>query len=415
MNSRGAQAAVSILTVGLFLTACGEGQEDPSATGSSTSASPASPSEGSGPEASGGKNASGGKEAKGPNGLAPQPDFNESLPADVTAAQLEELIAEQRIPVAPTHGGAFETMTNALTLQPRHDVMLFGDSMTQQGVDPEVLGELLSEEAGREVSVFNAASSRARWGVNTLVARYAASIDKLPDVAVLVVSTRAAENDAFYSGEVQHTPFSHVVEGCDRPAADTWTAQDATTCRRDVRDLRFRYRQGGGQVEWALDGNPLQQTLNFRKGSHVLANGQITHPGISEAAARKASEERGERGFPGFPTTQDAAVEQFTELVDFLESEGVTVITTEVPYTPAHQDTLEEMGRDYDQRRQEAARSLAEAAGVEHFPVDRFGSWWGDGSSRDAIHLAPEGAKGFSRQLVEDVPGFGDAVVAGLD
>ncbi|WP_374929085.1 hypothetical protein [Kytococcus sedentarius] len=108
-------------------------------------------------------------------------------------------------------------------------------------------------------------------------------------------------------------------------------------------------------------------------------------------------------------------MEQFTALVDFLESEGVTVLTTEIPYPPVHQDTLEELGRDYDARRQRVAASLAEAADAEHFPVDRFGAWWGDGSSRDAIHLAPEGAKDFSRQLVEDVPGFSDAVGAGLD
>ncbi|WP_374929084.1 hypothetical protein [Kytococcus sedentarius] len=239
MNSRGARPVVLLLSLGLLVTGC------------------------TGPQGSPGADDTTGVDSS--DGLDPQPDFNQPLDDDVTAEQLQSLIDERRIPVAPTHGGAFETMTNALTLQPRHDVMLFGDSMTQQGVDPQVLGELLSEQVGREVTVFNAASSRARWGVNTLVARYAASLDKLPDVAVLVVSTRAAENDSFYSGEVQHSPFSHVVEGCDRPAKGTWTEADAETCRRDVEDLRFRYRDGGGQVQWALDGNPLQQTLNFRQ------------------------------------------------------------------------------------------------------------------------------------------------------
>ncbi len=347
--------------------------------------------------------------------MEPGPDFNEPLAKDVTVEQLEELIAQHKIPVAPTHGGAFETMTNALTLQPAHDVMLFGDSMTQQGIDPEVLGEELSQKAGREVSVFNAASSRARWGINTLVARYAASQDKLPDVAVLVVSTRAAENDVFYSTDVEHTPFSHVVEGCDRPLGESWTDQDAAACERDRDDLRHRYRNGGGQVQWALDGNPLQQTLDVRKGTRVLANGQITHPGISADEAREVSRARGERGFPGFPHRQQQATDQFAGLVEFLESEGVSVISTEVPYTPPHQETLENLGRNYDQRRQTAAREVAEAAGITHFPVQSFGSWWGDGSSRDAIHLAPEGAEDFARQLVHDVPGFSDAVVEGLD
>src|SRR3546814_15757537 len=57
------------------------------------------------------------------------------------------------------------TMVNAVTnLDSAPDVMLFGDSMTQQGVDPEVLGKELAKEAGSEVVAFNGASSRARWG-----------------------------------------------------------------------------------------------------------------------------------------------------------------------------------------------------------------------------------------------------------
>lgn len=90
-------------------------------------------------------------------------EYKQPLAAEVTDEELRQLIDEQMIPVGPTHGSTFETMINAMTLQDPHDVILFGDSMTQQGIDPGQLGQRLSEAAGSQVSVFNAASSRARW------------------------------------------------------------------------------------------------------------------------------------------------------------------------------------------------------------------------------------------------------------
>lgn len=395
--------AVSLL---LPLAACDDPGSDPTSSPTSTS---------------GGSSATSSAAADAPYAptrttrLPDGPVFNQPLPDDVTTDEIQDLVDEHRIPVGPTHGGVFETMTNAMTLQPRHDVMLFGDSMTQQGIDPKVLGDRLSEQAGREVTVFNAASSRARWGINRMVARYAESVDRLPRVAVLVVSTRAAERDNFYTGTVQHTPFSHAVEGCDRPSSKSWDQRAEDECDKDVSDLRYRYRFGGGQVEWARDGQPMQQKITISSTSRLLSNGMIEHPSVTRAESEKISKERGERGFPGFSTVHDDAVEHYRDLVDLLESKGVTVVSTEIPYTPAHQATLESMGRDYDAKRQEAAAELAERGGTEHFPVQRFGDWWGDHSSRDAIHLAPEGAEDFADQLVDDTPGFADAVTAGLE
>src|SRR3546814_717163 len=102
----------------------------------------------------------------------PTVKFNQPLSPDVTEQQLQKLLNESAVPIAPAHGGAFETMVNAVTnLDSAPDVMLFGDSMTQQGVDPEVLGKELAKEAGAEVVAFNGASRRARGGVNRSLAR----------------------------------------------------------------------------------------------------------------------------------------------------------------------------------------------------------------------------------------------------
>jgi len=244
-----------------------------------------------------------------------RPTFDEPAPTDVTAAEITGLLEDGLLPLAPAHGGAFETMVNSLDAQPAFDVMLLGDSMVQQGVDPAVMSTELSG-VGADVTVFNAASSRARWGINLMLAKHLTQTDKTPRVALVGITTRAGENDLFYSSEASRSPFSAVVEGCDRPRTSTWTPGVESSCRRAVTD-------------------PLQ------------------------------------------------------------------VISFELPHTPAHQDNLQEVGRNYDQRRQRVATELATAAGIPHIPVDRFGSWWGDGDSRDAIHLAPLGAAKFTRQLLD--------------
>lgn len=343
------------------------------------------------------------------------PIFGGELTQDVSDEELQEALDDDRLPPGPTHGTTFEVMTNAITLQEPHDVMLFGDSMTQQGVDPARLGERLSEQAGEEVTVFDAASSRARWGINKMMVQHAINEDRLPKVAVVMISTRAPENDDFYSSEIQKTPFSHAVEGCDREISEQWTEADAEECRRDVDDLAYRFRDAEGRVERALAGEEMPQDIIVDEDSRLLDNGYLAHPSVSEAKARETGEKRATRGGVGWPHNEEQATGRFTEMVQMLEDEGVTVISAEIPYTPGYQDPLEREYPGYDERRQTAAANLADSAGIEHFPVDAFGDWWGDGSSRDEIHLAPEGAADFADQLVDDTPGFADAVTAGLE
>lgn len=344
----------------------------------------------------------------------PTVKFNQALTQDVTPEQLEDWTAKNLLPLAPAHGGAFETMTNALRIaDPAPDVIIFGDSMTQQGLDPAELGNLLAEAAGEEVIAFNGASSRARWGMNLLLAHYVVSLEDPPSVALMGISTRAAERDDFYTSEGAKSPFSSLVEGCDRPASDTWGEADAERCERDVADPLFRFRTGGDQVARAQEGQPAQTSLRIREGSQLRSDGFMIHPGVSAAEAKEISDTRMERGFPGFPTVHDEAVADFGEAAELLRSHGVTVLAFEIPYTPVHQANLEEAGRDYDARRQDAAQALTTPHEVPLFAVDEFGDWWGDGDSRDAIHLAPQGAAKFARQLTE-TPGFLEEVQAGL-
>ncbi|MGH3383349.1 MAG: SGNH/GDSL hydrolase family protein [Nocardioidaceae bacterium] len=331
------------------------------------------------------------------------------MPADVTDEQIEQWIADNRLAEAPTHGMAFETMVNNLWRDGAPDVLLLGDSMTQQGVDPAILGDALAQQAGQSVRVFNAASSRARWGVNRLVVRYAERHDVLPKVAVIGISTRAAEGDLFYRDEVSREPLSSVVEGCDRD----WRSAEERRCVRDREDLLFRFRSRPDQVAQAQAGVQLSHAYRVDADSILRPDGYLAHPSMTVAQVEKTSDQRMKRGFPGYPTIHDEAKASFKEMVGLLRENGVTVLAFEIPYPPPHQANLEAAGRGYDAKRQQSARRLAASADVPLFEVDRFGDWWGDGSSRDALHLAPKGAAGFARQLAE-MDGFSDTVVDGL-
>lgn len=332
-----------------------------------------------------------------------------------SAGELQTLLDDGLLPPGTSHGIAIETMTDALAGRPRPDVMLFGDSMTQQGVDPIALGDALKESAGRQVTVFNAASSRARWGVNLMVARHAEESGRLPKVAILMISTRAAERDNFYATTVQHTSFSHVVEGCDRETSEDWSESDEEACRLDLDDLTVRYATAGGQVLRAREGLRPPESMDFpARDATLRSDGFIGYRGTSISRVETLAAARVDGRNPGLPHVSDDALEQFTALVDLLEGEGVTVLAAEIPYSPPYQRALTGLSDDHEQRRQRAATALAEAGGIELFPVDGFGDWWGDRSSRDEIHLSAEGASDFADQLVGDTPGFADAVVEGL-
>lgn len=247
-----------------------------------------------------------------------------------------------------------------------------------------------------------------------MMARYIVADQDVPKVALLGITTRAGENDLFYRDDASVTAFSAVVEGCDRPTSEVWTGGRERACEKSQDDLVFRFRNGGGQIEWARAGYQLQTSLQLDQGSRLRADGMILHPGVDAEEAQAISDERMERGFPGFPRNDDEATEEFAETVEELEGAGVTVVAFEVPYTPVHQDNLEDAGRDYDAKRQEVARVLAASANVPLFPVERFGPWWGDGDSRDAIHLSPQGAGSFTKQL-NAIPGFNAEISKALD
>jgi len=135
---------------------------------------------------------------------------------------------------------------------------------------------------------------------------------------------------------------------------------------------------------------------------------------VTEEQAREQAEKRLDGHVPGFPHVDDIAVDNFGTTARILQEHGATVLAVSIPYAPSYQDALVDRWPEYNQRRMNAARTITDRTDVPLYMVERMGDWWGDGDNRDEFHLAPQGATEFTQQLLEDVPGFRDALEKGL-
>lgn len=333
---------------------------------------------------------------------------NGPLSPEYTDAKIERWIRQGKLPEAPSHGDVFLTMANTLWRDGPHDVVVFGDSMAQQGFDPQALSDAVEGSTGQPVRVFNAGSSRARWGVNRMLVRYAERHRVLPKVALLAITTRAAEDDAFYANDVSTRPFAAVTDGC----ADSRSAKRRAECERERSDLRFRFRGREDMMEAAAAGKQWPASMWVRDGVRLRSDGLLAHPSVTVRQVESDSRRRLEHA-PGNPHVDEAAQAEFRETVEILRRNDVTVIAFSMPYTPVHQNNLESEYPGYDKRRTDAATELTASVQVPLFQVESFGAWWGDGDSRDAIHLSEAGGGSFVRQLW-GMPGFADAIHGGL-
>src|SRR5688500_12457855 len=106
------------------------------------------------------------------------------------------LIAADRLPPARAHLRDFEIMWMNLARQGVPDVLILGDSVTQQGIDPAVLASELGSQSGRDVTAYNAASAAAGFGMNLSIARQLAREGRLPGVAIVGIQPGAITSDA---------------------------------------------------------------------------------------------------------------------------------------------------------------------------------------------------------------------------
>lgn len=315
------------------------------------------------------------------------------------------LIATDRLPVAGAHAPEFEVTWQNLSRLGTADVLILGDSVSQQSIEPAVLSAQLEQELGRPVSVFNAASPGGRMGVSRVMVEELAREGRLPRVAIVGVFTGTLKEDETYRFFFSLTPMGGLFSDCER-----WLGYAAQL------DCRF----GNVSAAWRWRGHPdrILQALATTVPRHLFSGGLLLREdgfregrgaSLAKLQAQMDSADLRRRLFV-FPAD---ARQDYVRLIDVLRSHGVAIVPVAIPDTPPMTERLEQMQPGRHQLFRQALDVLEEDTGLAFVDPVAFGSWWGDGMARNFVHLSAAGAVKFTRQLWR-MPEFRDGVLARL-
>jgi hypothetical protein len=315
------------------------------------------------------------------------------------------LIATDRLPVAAAHTVEFEITWTNLARIGTPDVLILGDSVSQQGMEPGVLSTLLSDEVGRPVSVFNASSPGGRIGVNLAMVEQLAREGRLPRVAIIGLYPGTLNNDLTFTDVFAVTPMGALFTACQR----TTSLAEALDCQFGSVSAAWRWRGHPDRLLRAFE-RPVPHTI-VTGGLHLRADGFREGRGVSleRLQAQLDGADLRKRLF----AFSDEVAQRYVELVDSLRSRGVVVVAVAVPDTPALAARMERLEPGRRGMFRGALDTLQQMSGLRFVDPVAFGSWWGDGAARNFNHLSVRGAAQFTRQLWE-MPDFHDPLVAGV-
>ena len=302
------------------------------------------------------------------------------------------LIAADRLPPARAHLRDFEIMWMNLARQSVPDVLILGDSVTQQGIDPAVLASELSSQSGRDVAAYNAASAAAGFGINLSIARQLAREGRLPDVAIVGIQPGAITSDASLREIFLPTPMGMLFTGCSRMSR----YEEVLDCQLTQVSALWRWRGTPLRIVDAVR-RPFPDTS--RRDRLTLRTDGFRAGDASRMRRISRQVDRWLEREPDNLTLGEDAAAAYRELVRFLVEAGVHVVPVALPENPLLTAALVERYPDWDDRWRTALARLEAEGGVPIVRVDSFGSWWTDGSSRDVKHLSQEGAAALTRQV----------------
>ncbi len=330
------------------------------------------------------------------------------LPLVALEAGVRILVATGRLPVAAAHLGNVEYAWASLARRGTADVILFGDSMTQQGIDPKTLADQLEPLVGHRPSTFSLASPGGGFGVNLGLAEQLAREGRLPKVAIVGVSYSSIETDSTFQDAFAPSPMGQLFTDCSRESG----LDNVVSCKASEVSMLWRWR---GRMKRVL-GSVL----------HPLATGSIKAPGgflvrpdgfregkPSTVAEIQAQIPQALADQPANLAVGAGVEDSFVSLVRTLVNGGTTVVLVGVPVSPVYQAALATARPAWEGQRLAAVAQLSAAAGMPIVDPVSLGSWWTDGSSRDVNHLSKQGAPLFVQQLMS-MPAFADPIVARL-
>jgi hypothetical protein len=327
------------------------------------------------------------------------------LPLVVMEVGIRVLISSDRLVVAASHDPALELTWMDLQRAGHQDIILFGDSLIQQGIDPRVLADALGDPE-HPLHVFDLASSGGRMGVNRALARELGAEGRAPRVAIIGLSPIGLRTDATWTDAMSQTPMGRLFTDC-QPATAIGQQID---CRAEEVSALWRWHGRLGQIYQAIrTGQPVGRHLN---GRDLRTDGFRANPSATAADL----EGQMTQALAGEPVHLEAGADaalSLAGLVADLREAGVTPVVVAVPFSPLFTDALVARDPQWEQERAAAIATLSEQAGIDIIDPVRFGAWWTPASSFDVKHLSTDGARAFTGQLLE-MPAFAKAVRAGL-
>jgi hypothetical protein len=317
------------------------------------------------------------------------------------------LIATDRLPVAAAHFDRLEISWSNLAHAGRQpDVLILGDSMGQQDLDPETLAQLAQPYARDTIRIYDLSVSGAGFGTIRILVDQLVREGRLPPVVIIGVSPSILRGGPL--GEVsdfRRSPMGQQFSQC----ADVEGYVQAVDCQFSRISKLWLWR--GQPVRLAravIRGRP-------RTSKHA---GLMRPDGFIEGPSRPIATIQGQvpdalaRQGSAF-SMEESTLPEFVDLIGALQRGGADVVAVTIPFSPVYIDALLAANPDWEADRASVVTQLAAAAGVPIVESGRFGSWWGDGSSSDVKHLSHEGAIAFDQQLW-GLPAFHDELVAAL-
>lgn len=310
-----------------------------------------------------------------------------------TELAIRSLVSTYRLPVADAHRPDFEITWANLERERTADVLVLGDSVAQQGIEPAMLERLVGAELGRDVTVFNAASPGGGIGVNAAVVEQLARQDRLPRVLIVGFATGTVSTDITFREIFSRTVMGRMFTGCNVPMP----IGDLLDCKLSDTSFLWRWR---GRLPDVLDA--VQRPLARTDDSNAL---HLRSDGFREGRGRpvKAIERQLERSDLSKRRVQLAPEVRasWRWLVSVARANGASIIPVAIPDTPTMATRMERVQPGREDLYWSSIATLAADVDVPFVEVRRFGDWWGDGMARNFNHLSHAGAIAFTEQLWE--------------
>jgi hypothetical protein len=328
------------------------------------------------------------------------------LPLVAGELYVRGLILFDRLPLARAHLRDFEIMWTNLERGATPDLLILGDSVAQQDIDPAVLARAIQTATGAHVAAFDAASPGAGYRVSEAIVMQLAREGRLPRVALIGIQPGSLQGISEADQPFFASPLGELLAGC----GVTNDINQWLDCQFSSISALWRWRGTPNRLAGGLTHAVLRTTE--ASGLHLRVDGFREGDARPLARIRQQAKQWIARE-PSDLRLAPAVLVDFRDLVNLLRRNGVAVLPVSIPENPILMSALQAKIRDWDAAWHTAVTSMETATGTRIIYVNAFGRWYGDGSSRDVKHLSGTGAEQFAVQLWS-MPAFREAITRGL-